>query len=264
MLVDWFIVVAQIVNFLILVALLRWFLYQPVLSVMERRKEGIKRQWQEARQLQQKAEDELEEHRRLRQRLEAEKEDRRRQALADVERERLGSIEQMRQDLQEQRRRWHADLERQQEAALERLRAQLLEQVQSVARRALTDLASVQLEERIVDCFLDRLDQLGADRRDALLSELERQRGSVRLCTGFGLNEERREDLRRRLASRLPPLAGQALAFEREPRLLCGIELRTPTQAIGWNLEEYLTALDRSLAAALSSASGEDLVQAGG
>ncbi len=264
MLVDWFIVVAQIVNFLILVALLRWFLYRPVLSVMGKRKEGIRREWEEARQLQEKAEDELAEHRRLRRRLEAEQEDWRRQARSEVERERHRAMEEMRQDIQEQRRRWRADLEREREAGMERLRARLLDQVQSVARRALADLASVQLEEQIVDRFLDRLDRLEPDRREALLAELEEEPGSVRLRTGFGLGEERREDLRRRLSTCLPPLDPQGLTFEREPRLLCGIELHTPTQVIGWNLEEYLAGLDRSLSAALSRESRDALVQVGG
>jgi F-type H+-transporting ATPase subunit b len=264
MLVDWFIVVAQIVNFLILVALLRWFLYRPVLSVMAKRKEGIQRQWEEARQLEEKADDELAEHRRLRQRLEAEQEDWREQAHADVERERRRSMEQLREDIEEQRRQWRADLEREQEGALERLRAQLLDQVQSVARRALADLASVELEEQIIDRFLERLDQLETDRREALLAELEQAADGVRLRTGFDLGEERRQSLRRRLSACLPPLDADALSFEREPRLLCGIELRTPTQVVGWNLEEYLAALDRSLSAALSREAGEAPVQAGG
>ena len=38
MLINWFTVVAQIINFLILVGLLRWFLYQPILQVIEKRK----------------------------------------------------------------------------------------------------------------------------------------------------------------------------------------------------------------------------------
>ena len=159
---------------------------------------------------------------------------------------------------------YKVDTEREQELAMERLRARLLDQVQSVARRALADLASVDLEEQIVDRFLDRLDRLDTDRREALLADLEQEPAGVRLRTGFGLSEERREDLRRRLSACLPPLDTQALTFEREPRLLCGIELRTSTQVIGWNLEEYLAGLDRSLSAALSGESRDELVQAGG
>lgn len=264
MLVDWFTVVAQIVNFLILVALLRWFLYRPVLSVMGKRKEGIRREWEEARQRQEQAEEELAEHRQLRQRLESEKEDWRQQARSEVERERRRAMEELRQDVREQRRRWRGDLEREQEAVMEMLRARLLDEVQSVARRALTDLASVDLEEQMVDRFLDRLDRLDTDRREALQAELAQGPGSVRLRTGFGLSEERREDLRRRLSACLPPLDTEALTFEREPGLLCGIELRTPTQVIGWNLEEYLAALDRSLSAALSGEASDGLVHAGG
>ncbi len=42
MLVDWFIVVTQIVNFLILVVLLRWLLYRPLLSLIRERQASIR------------------------------------------------------------------------------------------------------------------------------------------------------------------------------------------------------------------------------
>ena len=37
---DWFTVIAQIINFLILVALLKRFLYGPIIRAMERRERG--------------------------------------------------------------------------------------------------------------------------------------------------------------------------------------------------------------------------------
>jgi F-type H+-transporting ATPase subunit b len=263
MLVDWFIVVAQIINFLILVALLRWFLYRPVLSVMGKRKAGIQRAWSEARQLRDQAQAELAEHRRLHERLEAEKQAWLEEARGEVQEERRRSMEQMRQDVQEQRRRWRADLEREQEAALERIGAQLLEQVQALARRALADLASVDLEEQVIERFLDRLEQLPPSRREALLAALAQDRGGARLRTGFGLSGDRRQALRRRLADRLPPLDPQTLVFEQEPALLCGIELRTSTEVISWTLDDYLTRLELSLAEALGSG-GHDVKRVGG
>ena len=37
MLIDWFTVGAQIVNFLVLVGLLKYFLYEPILKAMDKR-----------------------------------------------------------------------------------------------------------------------------------------------------------------------------------------------------------------------------------
>lgn len=264
MLVDWFIVLAQIINFLILVALLRWFLYRPVLSVMGKRREGIQRDWDEARQLQDQARAELAEHRRLRERLEAEKQTWLERARGEVEQERQRSLELMRQEVSERRLHWQQNLEREQAASLDRLRVRLLDEVQSVARRALADLASVGLEEQIIDRFLERLQQLEPQRRQELLRELERQDGGVSLSTGFSLPAERREELRRRLVGCLPPLERAGLTFRRQPDLLCGIELRTPGQVVGWNLDQYLASLEGSLSEALGREPSHALVQPGG
>ncbi|MFO8237831.1 MAG: F0F1 ATP synthase subunit B [Prochlorococcaceae cyanobacterium] len=264
MLVDWFIVVAQIINFLILMGLLRWFLYKPVLSVMGKRKAAIQRDWQEARQRQEEAEAELAEHRRLREQLEAEKQDWLDEARKEVQEERRRTVEQMRHDLQEQRQRWREDLERERESTLERIGARLLDQVQALARRALADLASVDLEDQVIARFLDRLEQLEPERREALLGALKQDGGGARLRTGFGVGDDRREELRRRLAACLPPLDTEGLVFEQEPELLCGIELSTGTETIGWTLDAYLTDLEASLSEAVSGAPGDDVVRAGG
>lgn len=268
MLVDWFIVVAQIINFLILVGLLRWVLYRPVLSVMEKRKEAVRREWEEARQLQDQARAELAEHGRLRSELEAQQEAWRQRARHEVEQERRHAIEQLRHEIREHRQRWWDELQREQSACLDRLRVQLLEQVQLVTRRALADLASVGLEHQIVDHFLERLERLerlDPVRHAALLRDLEGQGGrGVRLRTGFAVAPDHREQLCRRLSACLPPLDPDALMFEHDPTLLCGIELRTCDQVIGWNLDQYLGALEQSLSLALSRDPGHALPHTAG
>ena len=269
MLVDWFIVVAQIINFLILVALLRWFLYRPVLSVMAKRKQGIEQQWNQARTLQEQAEAELAEYRQRHAELEAGKQAWLEEARREVEGERRLALEQLRHDIEEQRQRWRADLARDQEGALERLRAQLLGQVQEVARRALADLASADLEEQMLERFLERLGQLEPVVRQRLLGALAQDGGRAVVRTGFSLGEERSEQLRQRLAAGLPALDARALAFERQPQLLCGIELRTSSEVVGWSLDGYLAGLEQSVSEALASRSpagrlGERLVRSGG
>ena len=52
MLIDWFTVVAEVVNFLILMWLLQHFLYQPVLDAIDAREQRIANQMQAAEQAQ--------------------------------------------------------------------------------------------------------------------------------------------------------------------------------------------------------------------
>lgn len=58
--IDWFTVVAQIINFLILVALLKYFLYGRIVAAMTQRQEEISARWEEARQQREAAAKELE------------------------------------------------------------------------------------------------------------------------------------------------------------------------------------------------------------
>ena len=70
MLIDWFTTVAQIINFLILIALLRYFLYRPIVSAMEKREKAVADRWHEAEQQRDQARAEAELQRKKNQELE--------------------------------------------------------------------------------------------------------------------------------------------------------------------------------------------------
>ncbi len=54
--IDWKIIFAQIVNFFLLLALLYFFLYKPILNVLEKRREKIKKSLEEADAMSEKME----------------------------------------------------------------------------------------------------------------------------------------------------------------------------------------------------------------
>ena len=53
--IDWFTVVAQIINFLILVVLLKYFLYGRITAAMEQRQQEIATRWNDAERDREKA-----------------------------------------------------------------------------------------------------------------------------------------------------------------------------------------------------------------
>ena len=63
--IDWFTLVAQIVNFLILIWLLKKFLFRPVQNVMKKRENEITSRLEEARNRLNEAEKKVEEYQKL-------------------------------------------------------------------------------------------------------------------------------------------------------------------------------------------------------
>ena len=67
--IDYFTIIAQIINFLILVFLLRHFLYRPVIKSMDEREQKIISRLKEAEQKKKEAEQEAESYRKMLQEL---------------------------------------------------------------------------------------------------------------------------------------------------------------------------------------------------
>ncbi len=110
--VDWLTVAAQIVNFLILAALLKRFLYRPIVTTMAARQHYIDQQLQEARHLKAQAERLIAAYRRRLEDLEAERRHLIDQARREAETERQALLEKARIEVEEKRRQWREDLAR--------------------------------------------------------------------------------------------------------------------------------------------------------
>lgn len=222
--IEPFTFLAQLVNFLILVALLKRFLYLPVLGHMDERNRMIGQQLEKANQDQQRADElagkvqvQLAEVEQLRTRRLAE-------LAAEIEQARQQGLERVRQEVAEIGQRWKEkqarELESQQLSENQRV-AQLLLRV---ARAALADLANSDLEQQMVQVLLNQAEAL--------------PRGSTQISSAFALPAP----LQQRLLERFP-----GSKFRIEPELLAGLVLRLDDQKVGWCLSAYLDGLSERL-----------------
>lgn len=247
MLIDWFTVIAQVINFLILIFLLHRFLYRPITKTIRSRQEEIDRHWQEARQQKQVATEEAlsyEEKQRQLQQKEAE-------IMADAqekaEQEYQKLIQQARQEVEEKQAAWSEAIAQQQEQFLENLQEKITEQVYKIARHALQELADTQLEQQALATFIYRLENLDEQERQALAQSLQNSDRGLVIRTSFELSRENREKLVASLHQQ-QIYSGNNVQFATAPSLICGIELQASNYKIAWNLQNYLQALDRHLA----------------
>ncbi|MCL4684713.1 F0F1 ATP synthase subunit B [Myxococcota bacterium] len=237
--VNWLTVAAQIVNFLVLVWLLKRFLYRRILDGIDAREKEIAERMGEAAMIRKAAEIAEAEHKAKIAALRASRADTLREARRSAEAERDALLAEARKQLaaeQLDREAHRAEEARKYTADLHRSGAEALV---SLTRKALSDLADETLEQRIVAHSAARLSTVASELRDAAGASRE----AVAL-TRDPLPEKMTGVLRDELAAALP---GFSLRFETDPTLAPGLTLRLGGAQIAWTVDSYLDGLDAML-----------------
>lgn len=251
--VDWLTVSAQWVNFLILVLLLRRFLYGPIVRAMDRRQQRIEADRAEARLKAEQAEREAAHYRGKALELEEQRAALLSEARAAAARERERLVARARDEVESMAQSWRREIEREKTAFQAQLRRELGHLVVATSRKVLLDLTGIELQQALLAHFLDLLQRLSAQDKQLLCASGD---GSVVVASSAELSEE----WRTRLADTLAHVLGRTLVvtFEPLPESACGVMLITPAYTLEWRLERYLDNLERQVNDALSAAGQGD------
>lgn len=249
MLINWFTVAAQIVNFLILVALLKRFLYGPIIEAMSAREGKIAAQLEAAQRKRQEAEQE-ETSLRLKIR---EIEDQRQEMLAEAGRQaeehKKKLLLQVRQDVEGLRRKWVESLQREQDTFLLNFKQRIAQEVVAISRRALQEMGNLEWEQRLTEIFLERLRLLPPEEQSAIRESIRESGSELLITTAFELPKE----IRQKVTAQVQEHFGRdlALRFDTSGELLAGIELLTSSRKLAWSLGDFLDTLEEDLSRAL-------------
>ncbi len=244
--IDWFTLIAQIINFIILVFLLWRFLYKPITKTMGERRKRIERQWKEAQQKQEEAQAEAESYRQKQQDLEQRREELLNEAKEKAKAEQEKLTKQARQEVDRKQAEWHESIERQQDSFLENLRQRVQEQTHKISRRALQDLANAELEERAISVFIERLKHLEDEERKTFRQSVQESEEDVVINSAFDISEETQQKLRDTLRQE-NIVNGNEINFSTSSDLICGVEMRSKNHQIAWSLADYLESLEEQL-----------------
>jgi len=244
MLIDWFTVGAQALNFLILVWLMRRFLYKPILHAIDEREKRIAAELSNADAKKAEAEKEHDEF----QNKNAEF-DQQRAALmskatdeAQAERQRL---------LDEARKAADALSAKRQETLrndahnLNQASRRAQKEVFAIARKALTDLATTSLEERLGEVFTRRLREMDGKAKEGLGAALKTAADPAVVRSTFDVPAEQRAAIQNALNETFS--AEIRVRFETAPDLISGIELTTNGQKVAWSIADYLASLEKGV-----------------
>jgi len=245
--IDWFTLAAQIINFLVLVWLLRRYLYGPIANAIDQREREFADRLRTASECEAKAVAAKQEFEQQQRELSSLKESMLADAANEVELWRQQQLRELRDEVRGIRKTWHGSIAREQQQFLAELRERTARQVYEVTRHVLHELADLDLEERLVRRFTSFLDEAVDD--ELFASANGRAETQVVVRTAFSLTT----DAKQALAQRIPNKPAEAaVTFEVDPELICGIELVVGDHKLQWNVDNYLESLERSITSALA------------
>ena len=250
MLIDWFTVVAQAINFLLLVWLLKRFLYRPVLAAIDAREQKIAARLADATQREAQARTEREECQHRNETLAQEREAILRTASDAAAAERQLLLEEARQDAQSLRARLTEVLTKERQELGRQLAARAQEEVFELARKVLADLAGAGIEDRMIEVFIENLRALPQSQGKWVIATAigpgRTSSGRVALVRSvFEIKPAQREAIEQTVVQCLGPEV--TTRFERAPQLVCGIEITLDGVKLAWSVTDYLTRVAQEI-----------------
>jgi len=245
-LIDWFTVGAQALNFLILVWLLKRYLFRPLLAAIDAREKKVAAKLADAAAQETKAHVAGEELRRRNEEFDHERGGLMRKATDEGAAERQRLIESARRDSQLLRSKFTQALDAERAELGRQLSLRAQAEVFAVARKALSDLAGASLEERMIEVFIERLGRADADVGPTGATRPAAPARAALVRSAFEPAPAGRAKIETAIRERLGP--NIAVNFETSPDLVCGVELTVDGVKLAWSVADYLSTLARAVA----------------
>lgn len=246
--IDWFVFFSQIVNFLILMFLLKKFLFGRIVGAMDAREAKIGATFKEAEQSRQEAQAALESHKKRLRDLETGYEQMLDKSRRDAEAYHEQLLEKAREEVDFLKARWMETLRSERANFLQDLRRLAGQQIYAVSRRMMKDLAGLDLEERILEVLMERIEGLDEQERKKFQGPPE-DGGTVVVSCAFDIPSETQARLNSVVRRFFPGVA--EIAYERSGDVVSGCELRLDGHKIAWSFKDYLDSLEEKFYSAL-------------
>ena len=253
MLIDWFTVGAQTLNFLVLVWLLKRFLYKPILDAVDAREQRIATELAQADAQQTSAKQERDTFHQKNAAFDQQRDELLNQAKADAKAERERLLEDTRQAAEALRLKRAEALNAEFKTLQQDITKRNRDEVFAVARKVLADLADTTLEAQMVEVLARRLRALDDDTHAKLTQALAQPPSEILVRTTRALSPSQQTVLSDALAATFS--SPMAMRFEISEQLLGGIELLANGWRLPWSMADLMTSLEAHVEQQLGDAS---------
>jgi F-type H+-transporting ATPase subunit b len=235
---NWSTFLLEIINFLILVWILKHFFYKPVLNVIARRRRSIEKSLNDANTLHEDAEALRVQYENRLAEWEKERQAARTSLVKEIETERAQQLEALRATLGKERKKARVIEQRRLETNRLRTEEMALAQGAQFATRLLSVAAGPELEQRLLDLLLKELTALPPKQLSTLRAAAGKTADRILVASTYPLNDATRLSLENTLASVLEVTT--PFHFEQDKELLAGLRVTMGSWVLRANLQDEL------------------------
>lgn len=243
MLIDWFTVSAQVVNFLLLLYLLKRFLYAPILQAMDKREQAISDRMTEAEKAQVDAEKNATDYLQKQQLLEGQRERLLAAAEKAAEQHSKKLFAQAKDETEKLRSSWSEAVQREQTLFLSDLKKRVAAETLRISRKLTAELTGVDLQSRLVAVLLEKLQRLQKTERNKCVEAAIKAAPEVQ--SAFALDAT----LEKKLTLALQDLCASDLpvVYSTDAEMLFGIDVTIGELKFSWGIESYFKELEENI-----------------
>ncbi|MDP4285226.1 MAG: F0F1 ATP synthase subunit B [Bacteroidota bacterium] len=243
--INWFTVIAQVINFLILVWLLKRFLYKPVLNAIDEREKKIADQLNDAEAKKAEAQKERDEFEQKNEDFDKEREARLDKVQEDAKAEKQRLFEEVRTESNTLRAKYETALKQEEQNIADTIKRKTQDEVFAIASKALSDLASASLEEQLIKMFVKRIQDLNEEEKKNFREAFSNSNTTIIIKSAFELQASSKENVEKAINE----ITGKETNFQYQPvpELVSGIEIDAENYKLSWNIESYLEALKKNI-----------------
>ncbi len=243
--IDWFTVIAQAVNFLILVWLMKRFLYKPITKAIAAREKRIDEKLADVDAKEKQAQKERKEFQQKNDEFDKQRDTMMSKATEEVKTERKRLLEEARQAADELSAKRQETLKNEAQKLKNAITTRTQQEVFAIARKTLADLGSASLEASITEAFIHRLEELKDKDKEEISKALKAPPDSVIVRSVFDLPAPQRTAIQKALDTAFS--TKDQIRFETAPELISGIEFSVDGYKVAWSIDDYLTSVEKSV-----------------
>lgn len=234
---DLFTFLASLFNFIVLLVLLRIFLFKRVTKAMDEREERIQGTWDEAEEERDQAQRLKREYEQKMEEAEDERAELFSEAQRQAEEERKAKLNDLRNEIDERREQWLHDLSEQQEQLVGAIEREVAQATVASVQSALSHLANASLEEQMVRSLAGRIRNEWADQLKESVDGAQ-----VEIFTSSEIAGELQDELRSSVREVAAP---SGVEFAVEEDLVCGARVRIGDKELGWSVADQTSEIEK-------------------
>jgi F-type H+-transporting ATPase subunit b len=245
MLIDWFTVGAQALNFLILVWVLKHFLYKPILNAIDAREKKIAAELADAAAKKAEAQKDRDEFQHKNEEFDEQRAALLSKATDEAKAEGHRLLDEARKAADVLAAKRQEMLKNDAHNLNQAIARRTQQEVFAITRKTLTDLATTSLEERLGEVFTRRLREMDGNAKETLGAALKSASEPAVVRSAFDLPASQRAVIQNAVNETFS--ADIHLRFESAPDLISGIELTANGQKVAWSIANYLASLEKGV-----------------